>query len=209
MTEPESIASTLDVKTEKLKKRVKRGKNGGARPGAGMPKGYVTSKKLEAIRVRNAFNQRIMQNANRLFNAQMNLAVGEQALYVIITEGTGKNKKRHHELVTDHKIIEQYLDWEQGIGTNENPSDDEHYYYLSTKPANNMAIDSLLNRALGKVPDKLIVEGGFFSENKLTIEVIGERQQPSGADGVIDGEVAGATEAPVEQASGPSASTTE
>lgn len=206
MAEPTAISSTIDKKSEKLKKDSV-AKNGGARPGAGRKPGRYNQKTLVAMKIRDAFNQRVMLHADRLFNAQMNLAVGEQYLFVRITEGEGKNKRVYHEVVTDRELIKQYLDYEEGIGDNDSPNDDSHYYYLSTKPANNMAIDSLLNRALGKVPDKLLIEGGFFNQNKLTIEVVNEREIIEQEGDPVEAEVitAPAEEGPTETEGGPEA----
>lgn len=146
---------------------------GGWRPNSGWPKGKKKKKTLEAMRVKAAFVQRILKNANKLLNAQMSLAVGEQVLMVAITEG----KTKRYEIVTDHNVIKQYLDWNEGIGDNKNPGDENNYYYLTTKPANNQALDSLINRALGKVPEKLEVDGGFFKQPELIIKVIGDNEQ--------------------------------
>lgn len=189
MSEPISTGDILENDFEKLKSETKmvfycetcqkdthrtedHGKKGGARKGAGMPKGKLTRPKLEQMRVRDAYNQRVMLHADRLFNAQMALAVGEQALFVKTSTGEGKNRKTRTEMVTDPEIIKEYLD-DDGVSLN-NDSEDE-YYFLSLKPANNMAIDSLLNRGLGKVPDKLEVTGGLFSQAEIVIKEIGSK----------------------------------
>lgn len=208
MAEPEPIQSTLDSKVERLKDTrlcnhphcsgtvidnkcdtCNMQPLGGSRPGSGFPVGQKKRKTLEAMKVKDAFNQRIMQNADKLLNAQMSLAVGEQVLMVVRTEGEGKNKRRYTEMVNDVEVIKDYVDWEEGIDGSSNPSYDENYYYLTTRAANNQAIDSLINRALGKVPEKLEVEGGFFSQSELTIKVVGSEHEDIdiGEDGqVID-----------------------
>ena len=171
------------------------GKRGGARKGGGMPKGKLTKKKLEQIQVREAFNQRVMLHADRLFNAQMNLAVGEQSLFVKVKERDSKGKviRVTHEVITDVETIKQYLDYEEGLEGAESLNDENHYYYLSTKPADNKAIDSLLNRALGKAPDKLEITGGFFSQSQLTIKVVGSDHDviDIGEDGQLAGSDSG------------------
>lgn len=145
---------------------------GGARPGSGVPVGYKQKKTLEARKVQQAFIQRIMAHADRLFNSQLNLAVGEQVLMVKVTERgpNGGVKSVHHEMVTDKETIREFLDEADGSPTT--LGNDDEWYYITTRPANNMAIDSLVNRALGKVPDKLEVTGGFFNRTKVEVEVV-------------------------------------
>ena len=103
MAEVETIQEVMDSKTETPKK------NGGARPGAGMPPGYVTKKKLEANKIKAAFNQMILRSATKLFNAQMGLAVGEQSLYIRYYTGEGKDRKKVVEIVDDPEIIKEYV----------------------------------------------------------------------------------------------------
>jgi hypothetical protein len=120
--------------------------------------------KYEQLKIREAFNQNVMRAATKLFNAQFGLAVGEQSLYV----KKSIRGKIVIELVEDEETIKEFL-VDDGASIN---AENRSHYYLATKPANNMAIDSLLNRALGKAPDKLIVEGGFFKAEKMLIEVV-------------------------------------
>lgn len=148
------------------------GRHGGARPNSGRPKGAISKANRDVKESKKLFIQRITKHVDELFNAQLSLAKGEQVLMVAITTGEGKNKKRTHEIVKDEETIKQYLDWEEGFEDSENPGDDNHYYYLTTRPANNMAIDSLLNRAYGKATEKVEFEGGFFKDTELTIKVI-------------------------------------
>lgn len=138
----------------------------------GRPKGSMNKATMETKVAKKRFIERVNQHVDDLFNAQLSLAQGEQVLMVQITEGEGKNQRRYHEVVEDKETVRQYLDYEEGIGDNENPSDEKHWYYLTTRAANNQAIDSLLNRSFGKAPDKVEVEGGFLGRSKLVIEVI-------------------------------------
>jgi hypothetical protein len=183
MEELEQIGNIIESETGKLENvPVKgnpnglptKGTMGGPRPGGGMPPGKVTKKKLEQMKVKNKFNQLVMRSATKLFNAQLNLAVGEQSLFVKYYTGKSKDRKKHIDIVTDIELIKEYI-IDDGLTLNNNG--DEEYYFLSTKPSNNMAIDSLLNRALGKAPEKLEITGGFFSKSKLTIEVLDGREQ--------------------------------
>lgn len=174
MSELESTGQILDSKSEKVKKESLEGKSfkgqlGGARPGAGMPKGKKTKKTLEKLKVKSAFNQRVLKHADELFNAQYQLARGEQVLMVKITDKDSKGKviRTYHEQVTDPETIKQFLDDESAM------QDNETYYYLSTRSPNNQALEALLNRTFGKATDKVEIEGGsFFKAEKLIIEVV-------------------------------------
>ncbi len=140
MNQPEHIS-------EKLKENQPK-KNGGARPGAGRPKHSKNPATIEREAVKRAFQERVAKHADKLFNAQLDLAVGEKYLMVIRTVGTGAKQRRETSVVTDIELIKQYLD-----DTLDNT--DEEYYFMTTKPANNMALDSLLNRSFGKADEKL------------------------------------------------------
>ncbi len=129
---------------------------GGARPGAGHPKGKKTQVVIEREAAAKVFKERVAKHADKLFNAQLDLAIGEKYLMVKTTTGEGKNRKTTIEIVTDTEIIKQFLDDEVSL----NNDMDHEYYFISTKPANNMALDSLLNRSFGKAEDKLDITTG-------------------------------------------------
>jgi hypothetical protein len=126
---------------------------GGYRPGAGRPKGHKAPETLLREAAAKEFKERVARHADELFNAQYDLAVGEKYLMVRETTGMGKNRKTVTSIVTDAEIIKSFLD-----GELENT--DVEYYYMTTKPANNLALDSLLNRSLGKAEDKLDITTG-------------------------------------------------
>src|SRR5687767_6014078 len=88
--------------------------NGGARPGAGRPKGRRSKKTLERQAVQEAFNQRVMGHVDELFNAQLSLAVGSTRVFRVDEEGEGEKKKRVHTLVTDAAEIKVFLDEHDG-----------------------------------------------------------------------------------------------
>lgn len=112
----------------------------------GRPKGALNKATLEKQAVLDAFNQRVMRKADELFNAQFSLAVGSAKVFRVDEEGTGKNKKRVHTLVTDADEIKAFLD-EHGGGPGET---DGSYYYITTAAPDNKAIDSMLNRVFGR-----------------------------------------------------------
>ena len=237
MAEPEHIKETIESASERLKESQSEtndngnnnssyycekcgkdthptedhGKLGGARKGAGFPQGALKKKTLEAMKVKDAVTQRILGSIDKLYNAQMNLAIGEQVLMRKVTERGPKGgvARVYHEQVTDLDTIIAYLDQNEGMPGTIDGNDDE-WYYLSIRPANNQALDSLMNRALGKVPEKLEVSGGFFSQNELVIRVIGSKHADIdiGPDGQIVEPGDGTTDSGPEREAEPSPETT-
>jgi len=127
------------------------GQNGGKRPGAGRKPGSKTKATLEKLKVQEAFNQRVMAKADALFNAQLTLAVGSMKVFRIDeTEGEKGKTKREHVHVTDADEIKALLDEHDGA----NGVVDGVYYYFSDVLPDNKAIDSMLNRSLGKPTEK-------------------------------------------------------
>lgn len=126
---------------------------GGKRTGAGRKPGGKNKATLEKQAIQEAFNQRVLLHADDLFNAQYKLAVGAQVVMRIDeTQGKkGGEPKREHVLVTDAKEIKSLLDEHDG-GDGEV---DGTYYYFRTVPPDNRALDSLLNRTLGKAKDSV------------------------------------------------------
>lgn len=131
---------------------IKSSGRGGARPGAGRPKGKAEPQTIERAAALQAFRERVAKNVDKLFNAQLNLATGERYLMVKKTVYIDKEKKTWHEIVEDPNDIKAYLDGEL-------TNTDTDYYYMSVKPANNMAIDSLLDRTFGKAQQNMKLEG--------------------------------------------------
>ena len=122
--------------------------HGGARPGAGRPKhskNATTVEKEEAIR---QFKERVAKNVDKLFNSQLDLATGEKYLMVTRTIGKGAKARRETEIVTDPILIKQFLD-------DELDDTETEWYFMSTKPANNQALEGLLNRAFGKATESI------------------------------------------------------
>lgn len=122
--------------------------NGGKRPGAGRPKGKLSPQTYDKIRVLEQYKQKVMKVADKLFKSQLHLADGISYLYKITTFKNGS--KSRPELITDQLTIEAYL-----TGDLENEKDE--YYYITTEPPDNRAIDSMLDRTFGKATQ--VVEG--------------------------------------------------
>jgi hypothetical protein len=133
------------------------GQNGGKRPGAGRKKGSKSKATLEKERVLAEVRQRIMTQAQRILDAQLSLAQGQQFLYKIEKElqigpkGGKKYVSSKPKLVTDQWEIEAYLDGLVESGDMHDENDPEAtYYFITAKEPSNMAIDSMFNRAFGK-----------------------------------------------------------
>jgi hypothetical protein len=122
---------------------------GGTREGSGRRKGGMNEATKERLAIKAEFQHRVALNADRLFNSQFNLATGEQYLMCRNTIGEGTKQRTVVEVVTDPEIIKQYINGEL------NNTDDKEWYFISTKPANGMAIDSLLDRSFGKADARL------------------------------------------------------
>jgi len=141
---------------------------GGARTGAGRPAGSKNQATLEKKAVEDELKQKIMGVSDLLFSSQLQLARGYYYLYKIEKEWvkTGKEsttgywRKKPAVLVTEQWEIEAYL---QGL-VEDHPLEDQDggdtYYFIVTKDPSNTAIDSLWNRAIGKVRQNVGLDGG-------------------------------------------------
>lgn len=121
---------------------------GGPRPNSGRPRGKMNEATKERVAVKKALQERIANVADNLFNSQYNLATGEQYLFWKHKVGSGAKERTVTEVVTDIDVIKDYLD--EALDTSNGD-----FYYISTKPANGMAIDSMFDRAFGKADAKL------------------------------------------------------
>jgi hypothetical protein len=124
-------------------------KHGGPRPNSGRPKGSMNSATREMKEARKIFIDRVNKNTDKIFNAQLDLAIGEKYLMVVKQVGKGAKARRETEIVTDTDLIKQYLDDDTSLDK------EEEYYFMTTKPANNQALDSLLNRSFGKPKESI------------------------------------------------------
>lgn len=141
---------------------------GGARKGAGRVKHSKNKATIDREEAARQFKERVAKHVDKLFNSQMDLAVGEKYLMVKTTTGTGKNRKTTVEIVTDPELIKDYID----SGESYTFGEENEYYFMTTKAANNMALDSLLNRSFGKAAEKLdITTGGDKISGEMNPEL--------------------------------------
>jgi len=102
--------------------------------------------KLEERRIASdVWRKKVIDIQTQLFTAQASLALGTQFLYRVDKreDSTGKEIRSRPVLVTDQYEIEDY------ISKRFDPSTSEYYFIATDKP-DGRAIDSLLDRALGK-----------------------------------------------------------
>lgn len=117
---------------------------GGARPGAGRPKGSENDDTRQRRLTESAMKARIVKSTDALLNAQMSLAKGEVNLYHVYYTGQGKDRKKNVDIVTNQETITAYLADSLDEGT------DDEWYYIATKTPDVRSIDSLLDRTYGK-----------------------------------------------------------
>lgn len=122
-------------------------KTDGKRMGAGRKKGEVGLEKAAAMEY---IKKRVSKNLDTLINLQLQLACGCSYSYKAVTKGTGKASGKEKMLVTDKDEIRDYFD---GV-----PEGNQDYYCITTEKPDNKAIESLLDRALGKSTSNLDVK---------------------------------------------------
>lgn len=118
-------------------------------------------------------NKRIGHHAHKLLNAQLSLALGTQHLYKVKVKykKNGEQEKTHH-LVTDPEEIREYLD---------NPAkvQGSDYFVITTKSPSETAIESALNRLLGKASTKIVgASNPDGSEGPIKVVVANFSPQP-------------------------------
>ena len=144
--------------------------HGGKRPGAGRPKHSKNPETIEREEALKQFKDRVAKSVEKIFNSQLDLAVGEKYLFVIRTTGKGAKQRRETSIVEDPETIRQYLDGELH-NTN------EEYFFMTTKPANNQALESLMSRAFGRPKESVDLNhkgDGLFGNTEFTIKVVKE-----------------------------------
>lgn len=126
--------------------------HGGARPGAGKPKGTRHFRTLEKVAILRETEQRVFKNIDGLLNAQLSKALGSWMVFRkdIQEEPIGK-RKTIHTLITDPEEIKKVLDGSNGKGGQVG----EGFFIITIVPPDNRAIDSLLDRGLGKAAQSI------------------------------------------------------
>lgn len=136
---------------------------GGARPGAGRPKGSMNKTTKEQKIAEEYFRSRVINSISKLADSQFNIAQGCSYLYKIETTRIGKKRvKGKPILVTDQSEIEHYL-----AGDYDDQNDD--YYFITTEKPDNKALDSLMDRVFGKALQPIDLSGDI--DTNTTIEL--------------------------------------
>jgi len=143
--------------------------HGGKRSGAGRKPGRLSIKTLQKLAVKRELDQRVLNSADQLFNAQYAKAVGSIQVFRIDEKGTGKNKKKVHTLVTAAAEITEVLNSIDGTGGIVG----EDFYFITDIPPDNRAIDSMYDRTFGKPNQSLeIIEPQHvYTEDDLAREL--------------------------------------
>ena len=123
-------------------------------------------KKIEDIR--QMYIDGVLDKIPELADAQMRLAKGHDYLYKNVCTGKGKYKKCKWEMVTSQNEILQYLN---GEFEDSNSDDDEGYYKITTVRPDNRAIDSALDRTIGKPQTNLDITSGGKSMGDILDEL--------------------------------------
>lgn len=150
-------------------------KKGGKQPGSGRPKGKLNKKTLDAMAVKKEYQDKIRKQADRLFNAQMNLAEGVTMLFRVKKDKKGNDSKP--ELVTSQDEISQFI---EECGGYDGTMNDNTYYFLTTKVPDSRTITDMLDRALGKPDATLDVTSKGKSVNPFNQLTVAELKKLAG-----------------------------
>jgi hypothetical protein len=105
---------------------------------------------INAEEVEETFKKRIALHSNQLLTAMLTAAMGQQFLYKITTAIDSKGKvKKTHVQVRDPDEIREYLD-------NPMKTEGQDYYYISETQPDITAINSLLDRMMGRPTTKVV-----------------------------------------------------
>ena len=147
----------METETETLKKdSVVKGKNGGARVGAGRPKGGENEETARRRLAEREYKERVVAHIHDLFNSQLALSKGLSYMFRIDETEDDKGKKvRKHVLVESPDEMREVLDELDG---SDSGTVEDTYYYITTKAPDNKAIDSMMDRVFGKAKQSTVLE---------------------------------------------------
>lgn len=132
------------------------GKNGGAREGAGRPKGSENEDTRQRRLAELEYKKRVVGHIHDLFNSQFALAKGLSYMFRIDETEDDKGKKtRKHVLVESVSEINDVLDELDG---SDSGTVEDNYYYITTKAPDNKAIDSMMDRVFGRPKQSTVLE---------------------------------------------------
>ncbi len=159
---------------------------GGKRPGSGRKRGVPDAKTVEKRSIAEAVNQRIMSIADKIFLAQSQLALGSMITIRVDEEKDENGKvKRVHTRVTDADEIIAVLNYSDGLPC----TVDSSYYYFTSVPPDHRALDSKLNRGLGK-PMKTVAAADTSKVTEIAGKVVRRLMERGISEDVAQAEVA-------------------
>lgn len=145
----------METETLKNNSNVKK-QNGGAREGAGRPKGSENEDTKKRRIAEREYKERVVAHIHDLFNSQLALSKGLSYMFRIDETEDSKGKKiREHVLVESPDEMKDVLD--DLDGSTSGVSGD-NYYYITTKAPDNKAIDSMLDRVFGRPKQSTVLE---------------------------------------------------
>jgi hypothetical protein len=160
---------------------------GGARPGAGRKPGSKSPTTLEREAALKSFRDMVIEQTKPLFIAQLQLAKGCTFVYRVTIGARGG--RSDPVLVTDQDELFDaiqsidsnagYGDIAEDIGGENDEQITHRYYFLTTKAPDNKALDSLLDRALGKAVG--LIELPPDADTGSVVEFIFKRNENSNA----------------------------
>lgn len=108
-------------------------------------------KEINIEEIEEVFKKRVALHSNKLLSALLTSALGEQFLYKVVyaTDELDNKIKRRHVRITDPEEIQQYLDDPLAV-------EGSDYYYISSKSPDITAINSLLDRMIGRPTTKVV-----------------------------------------------------
>jgi hypothetical protein len=126
--------------------------------------GLVKGKKPESVKMREAVMEQIQntiaERAMKLVDLQSILAFGGLQVFRVDYYYEGKVKKaRRPVLVIDPEELADCIHYEYGDGDAPEINSDMKYYFVITREPDNNAINSLLDRGLGKAMAEMKITG--------------------------------------------------
>ena len=125
---------------------------GGAREGAGRPKGSKDPHTLEREAVLAEYRRRVCEQAQRLLDAELSVAQGCSYLYRKPKQSEKGQKERKAERVENPEVIRQYLDGELDDDAND-------YYYITAEKPDTLTIRGMLDRTFDRPAQRMELTG--------------------------------------------------
>jgi hypothetical protein len=121
---------------------------GGRRPNSGRKKGQYSQKTLDAMKVKQEYQDNVRKVADKLFQKQLSMAMGAQYLFHIPAGS------KRAVMVTDPDTIRQFLiENDEPTGFIKNRGG--QYFFMTTSAPDRQVISEMLDRAMGKATEHI------------------------------------------------------